>query len=238
MMFPSGLHQPLFENNLNFLKSQFPSIYLQVCRFQESNSQDLMVYQVSEDRVHYKIRVAQDQFLPIASPRNPEKEASRWLDQMEMNETDNVLLLGCGMGHALKMLSENPGAPGLIIVLEVSIPSFMLTLATIDLKSILSDSRFKLLLNPGLQEWFVFLQSYAFSMISNGIKVLKWPFALKHYNTAVFQYENKLNDFLRWAKVNMSTQSRMGELFSAHFFKNLKILPETLRLADFKKVGS
>ncbi|OVE74092.1 hypothetical protein BVX93_00505 [bacterium B13(2017)] len=163
-----------------------------------------------------------DSYRPLHSKYDPNKEAKRFIEHLDIENLSNVVLLGLGLGYTLYELLEHKDELNWILVIEGDLLSFWAYCHLFDISTLFKTSKLSFLLQPSKEYLFSFLQSYSLSILANGMKMIRYPSIYQLAKDYYFQIEQKIDALSKWARANVLTQVRAANIFSKNIFMNLE----------------
>lgn len=225
----------IWKNNCELLKNVLPDVFRKFTEQYDFFKNQVIFETLPDSRTHVKFISDNDKrIFTLHSKVDPYKEASRFIGGFEIDNTNNLLLLGLGLGYHLEEILSKPNKPDLIIVVEGNPVSFWALCHIHDISFIFNTKGLYFLFTPTAEELFRFFQLFTFSIIANGLKIIRHQSSYNYKKEYYNSLEKKIDGFSKWAETNISTQVRAANIFSKNILENVLNHTNYLPIKIFK----
>ncbi len=208
----------LFDKNMGVFRKRYPHL---VSSVENANLDDCQVIMAKNQTPTLKVQFAGKEVF-IHSSYDPQKEAQRWTDEMDLKPGDILIVFGFGLGyHIIELLNKAP-ANARIIVVEPNTAFIKQAFYHLQMVELVSAENLYLVLGedvPVLKRlFFKFADTYRLDRI----KTVSYLPVLRIYADAFQPYQQALYDELLKHYVNISTVLYFSSQWTKNFFSNLK----------------
>ena len=156
----------------------------------------------------------------LHSPRDPRREAERFIRSEEKADRAVLIMEGFALGyHAEAFASLHPDS--ILWIVEPDLPQFLQVLAARDLRKLLANPRVLLFLNPHPED----LARTAARGNSGEFGIIKLRSVYEKDREYYEAVDRALQAVLVRRKVNKNTLRKFGRLWVRNLFQNLPLLP-------------
>lgn len=229
----TNLNSDIWQNNLKILKTYYPKLNDQFIEHETTFLNKIKFEKTKSDFTYVSI-LRENTYLPLHSKIDPFKESIKFIDSQNLSQTDDIIIFGLGLGYHLKELLSRKNNNTFIIVVESDLLAFFSFCKIFDISFLLSTKGLHFLFNPTMEDFFSYLLQFSFSIVANGIKIIKHGASIKFNLSYYNDLNNKVQDFQKWAKANILTQVNAATTFSGNVFSNLKHIVNSIPIKIFK----
>ncbi len=203
------------ETNLNILEKRDPDVFSRIfSNIKPSGELETLPSAAGDLTALYRGTY-------LHSPRNPVREAEKFVEKWNSPLPEILIMEGLGLGyHASAFLSAYPEL--IIWIIEPDLPFFLDIISRIDLRQILSNPRVILFFRP---EPEVFA-SFAGNTGKKALGVVKIRSVFLKDQDYYKEIDSALEGVLSRKNINENTLKRFGRLWIRNLIKNMPLLPE------------
>lgn len=204
--------------NMAALRKRYPRL---VNSLENANLDHCRVMQAKNGAPTLKVRFEGREVF-VHSAYDPQKEARRWADEVDLKPRDLLIVFGFGLGyHILELLKKAP-ADSKIIVIEPNLSFLRHAFYHLKLEEVMASENIHLVLGediPALKRDFLKL----FDLYSlDKVKTASYLPVVRPCADAFYPYQRIVFDELLSQYVNISTVLHFSFQWTKNFFSNLK----------------
>ena len=168
-----------------------------------------------------RVRKNTGQTILLHSAYDPFKEAKNFIEGYNLEDTLFLIILGFGLGYHVKEILKTCPWLRLIAVIEPQVSLFKLAINLLDLSSVLSSSKIKLILedDPVRIKGEILPLAEVFLTGKTSIICHNPYFSL--LGKEAFKIKKSINDAIFWSKTNLVTNIGRGETFQKNILTNI-----------------
>lgn len=208
----------VFERNIETLRRRQPELAERVCACRVGPS--LLVQPAASGAPTLAVVVPGQGPMLLHSGRDPLAEACRLASKYEEARTENVVVLGLGLGyHVLEYLKREHDRDFMLVV-EPHLDRFRCCLEHTDFAGAIErhNTRFAVGLTP--LEVFKMLRANECSLVQNGLKALKHPASIALDQPYYTELISRLHDAMYYAVVNNNSRDKSWRAYAANMAHN------------------
>lgn len=157
----------------------------------------------------------------IHSAYDPVKEAKNFISNYKLEKIHFLIVLGFGLGYHIKEILDSYPQVKLIIVIEPNLSLFKTALNVLDLSSILSSPKVKLLIEDDpLKIEREMLHLGTLLLIDNSSIIIHKP-SFNLLKEKLNQIKKSINNVILWSKTNLTTNIVKGDTFQRNILTNI-----------------
>ncbi len=204
-----------FDNNLKYLKKNNKHVYDVVVN--TSNELVIEAHMSKSGEMVPAIKI-NDKKIFVHSKFDPLKEAKRFIDEIETELYNLIIIFGFGFAYHIEYLLQIIDKNTNVLVIEKNSSIILNAIKERDLSRVLSDERFLLLIDP---------DEDSLSDILKGRSSSRVCFATHRgsYQVDPFYYGNIIRisrSYLSTKEVNIATLAKFEKIWSSNFARNIR----------------
>ena len=229
----------MWEKNLKVLEKEYPELAEKV----RADSGDDLDYKIENTKNGSKtIKVATEDtdnhYIYLHSRYNPEQEAERMIDNIELEEFTNVVIMGFGLGyHILELFERITDKKIRLIILEIDVIILKEALKRFDFTKLFNSEQVEVKIVDTKfleQELTCYLEKKG-NLIFEKLEFLSLS-AISEYNKEKYELAKSEVDYLiGQSRRNKATVNYFKNVWKKNFLKNLEIIiknPSFLELEE------
>lgn len=219
--------------NLAYLQKNFPQLYENVKSYsQEPSDLKIEACLTRDNSPNFKVST-NDLSIYLHSNYSPEKEAETLIRTFDVETKDTLIILGFGLGYHLKKIARlYPNKNKLVI--EPSLEVFAKALEHLDISEILGEKNIQVLLSDNPRAVYDEIMFYFGSGRFSSVDFIALPSYYRLFGQMWDEVKNQYIKFMRTFTVNVRTKAIWENAWLFNFFANLKQVPESADLTDFR----
>ncbi len=212
----------MLKKNMQVLKKCNKELYEKIKKANIENS--LEVFKARNGSPSLKIKNEEGDLF-IHSKYNPEKEAKRFVSNIDFEGIDAISILGCGLGyHILEIYKKIKGKNIKFFIIESNNAIFYNTLKYQDLSSLFEDDNCYFIVEDNKSEIDVF-EYVALSLEDTFFKeliILEWKPLLRVYKSYYKKVKNQLLELAEHLYTNQNTLVHFAKEWNENILMNME----------------
>jgi len=209
-----------YQKNLSFLKKRNESGLIK--KIEEVNfPQDIEIVKTKTGFPTLRIKKESGQSILLHSRYDPVKEARNFLAGYDLDNTDFLIVLGFGLGYHVEEIIKSYSKIKLILVVEPHPYLFKFALSIMDLSSILSSPKIRLILEDDPVKIKEKILPLGEIFLTGKISIVV------HYPSSYLlgdkfvEIKKSISDAILWSRANLGTNIAKGDIFQKNILANL-----------------
>ncbi|MDI3547003.1 MAG: hypothetical protein PWR10_655 [Halanaerobiales bacterium] len=224
----------MLQKNLEIMEREHPEIVKEIKRAESDGYKIEMIEAQNGSRT--AIMNVDGTFLLVHSKYNPEREAQRLVEQIDLDRVNSIVVFGFGLGyHLLGLFDVLKDKKIKVFVIENKPVLVKEALKLHDFSQVFNSTNFYFLIKNKIedQELFDFIDDNINSFFEE-IDFLILPSAIKYSGKFSLLFHEVMNELLNKIIGNKVTTIKDGKTWNLNFLKNLTLLINTPGYVRFK----